>query len=116
LSVISASGCETIVMNQTALKNSDQNVSQQIQNIASYSRDAAGPSRLIRCFRMADALNTTTREIGPSVPDFGLRAIRRLFLQFFVMALFPYPGLPERNAHRSIGMRASFTQAFIKVT
>jgi hypothetical protein len=28
LSVISASGCETIVMNQTALKNSDQNVSQ----------------------------------------------------------------------------------------
>jgi hypothetical protein len=26
LSVISASGCETIVMNQTALKNSDQNV------------------------------------------------------------------------------------------
>jgi hypothetical protein len=33
LSVISASGCETIVMNQTALKNSDQNVSQQVQNI-----------------------------------------------------------------------------------
>src|SRR6202022_4424171 len=28
LSVISVSGCETIVMNQTALKNSDQNVSQ----------------------------------------------------------------------------------------
>jgi hypothetical protein len=27
-SVIRASGCETIVMNQTALKNSDQNVSQ----------------------------------------------------------------------------------------
>jgi len=34
LSVISASGCETIVMNQTALKNSDQNVSQYIQTIA----------------------------------------------------------------------------------
>ena len=28
LSVISVSGCETMVMNQTALKNSDQNVSQ----------------------------------------------------------------------------------------
>jgi hypothetical protein len=28
LSVISVSGCETIVMNQTVLKNSNQNVSQ----------------------------------------------------------------------------------------
>ena len=28
VSVISVSGCETMVMNQTALKNSDQNVSQ----------------------------------------------------------------------------------------
>jgi len=27
MSVIAASGCETIAMNQTALKNSDQNVS-----------------------------------------------------------------------------------------
>jgi hypothetical protein len=42
LSVISASGCETIVMNQMALKNSDQNVSKQIQNIWSYSRNADG--------------------------------------------------------------------------
>jgi hypothetical protein len=71
--------------------------------------------RLIRCFRIADALNATMREIGRSVPDFGLRAIRRLVLRFFVMALFPYPDYPE-NAQRSIGTRASFTQAFIKVT
>jgi hypothetical protein len=34
LSVISVSGCETIVMNQTVLKTSNQNVFQQTQNIA----------------------------------------------------------------------------------
>jgi hypothetical protein len=76
LSVISASGCEAIVMNQTAPKNSDQNVSQQIQNIAAtHATPPPGLWRLIRCFRIADGLNTTTREIGTSVPVFGLRAI-----------------------------------------
>jgi hypothetical protein len=33
-SVISVSGCETMVMNQTVLKTSNQNVFQQTQNIA----------------------------------------------------------------------------------
>src|ERR1044071_1515117 len=38
---------------------------------------------LIRCFRMADGLNTITRrgEIGTSVPVFGLRPIRWPFLR-----------------------------------
>src|SRR5438105_11676626 len=38
---------------------------------------------LIRCFRMADALNTITRrgEIGTSVPVLGLRPIRWPFLR-----------------------------------
>src|ERR1700722_14638657 len=38
---------------------------------------------LIRCFRMAEGLNTITRrgEIGTSVPVFGLRPIRWPFLR-----------------------------------
>ena len=38
---------------------------------------------LIRCFRIADGLNTITRrgEIGTSVPVFGLRPIRWPFLR-----------------------------------
>ena len=74
--VISASGCETIVMNQTALKNSDQNVSQQIQNIRRYSGDADAVVALIRCFKTADGSNTTTRVIGTSAPAVGLGVIR----------------------------------------
>jgi hypothetical protein len=74
--VISASGCETIVMNQRALKNSDQNVSQQIQNIRRYSGDADAVVALIRCFRTADGSNTTTRVIGTSAPAVGLGVMR----------------------------------------
>src|SRR5712664_1543951 len=41
------------------------------------------PLPLIRCFRMAEGLNTITRrgEIGTSVPVFGLRPIRWPFLR-----------------------------------
>src|SRR5258708_7981503 len=43
----------------------------------------AGLWPLIRCFRMADGLNTITRrgDIGTSVPVFGLRPIRWPFLR-----------------------------------
>jgi hypothetical protein len=46
---------------------------------------------LIRCFRIADGVNTITRrgEFGTSEPVFGLRPIRRPFLSFLVMAFFP---------------------------
>src|SRR5260370_16536070 len=41
------------------------------------------PLPLIRCFNMAEGLNTITRrgEIGTSVPVFGLRPIRFPFLR-----------------------------------
>jgi hypothetical protein len=46
---------------------------------------------LIRCFRIADGVNTITRreEFATSEPVFGLRPIRRPFLSFLVIALFP---------------------------
>src|ERR1700676_328824 len=46
---------------------------------------------LIRCFRIADGVNTITRreEFATSAPVFGLRPIRRPFLSFLVIALFP---------------------------
>jgi hypothetical protein len=57
----------------------------------SYSRNVNGAGSLIRCFRTADGLNTTTRsgEIGILVPVFGVRRTRGPFLGFLVMAVFP---------------------------
>jgi len=74
LSVISVSGCETMVMNQTALSNSAQNVSQQSQNIAAAHATSLCLGRLLRSFRTDDGLNTMARrgEVRTSVPVFGL--------------------------------------------
>ena len=49
-----------------------------------------GPWPLIRCFRLADGLNTTIRggETGTLVV-FGLRPVRWPFLRFFFRVLFP---------------------------
>jgi hypothetical protein len=58
---------------------------------------------LIRCFRMADGLNTITRrgEIASSAAVFGVRPIRRPFLRFLVMALFPCRvRIPDRREMR----------------
>src|SRR5579863_538383 len=42
----------------------------------------------MRCFRLADALNTTIRQAGTSVPVFGVRGLRRrpfLRSSFFIV-------------------------------
>ena len=56
---------------------------QKVILLESAGKDAAAdqvaaPFLLMRCFRIADGLNTITRrgEIGTSVPVFGLRPIR----------------------------------------
>jgi hypothetical protein len=61
------------------------------QHIAATHATRRGLWPLIRCFRIADGLNTITRRggIGTLVLVFELRPIRRPFLRFLVMALFP---------------------------
>src|SRR5712671_1375530 len=103
-------------MNQTALKNSDQNVSQQIQNIAATHATPPGLWPLTRCFRMADGLNTITRrgEIASSVPGLRGTADTLTSLEIFRHGFIFH--WSQRDAHRGIGMRAWFGRLFINAT
>jgi hypothetical protein len=99
LSVISASGCETIVMNQTALKNSDQNVSQY----RSCSRDATGAvaiDPLLQNGRRLEHDHATrrNRQLGAGVRD---TTDMLTFLEIFSSWLSPCRvRIPDRREMR----------------
>src|SRR5713101_9366501 len=73
----------------------------------SYSRNATGAvaiDPLLQNGRRLEYDHATrrNRQLGAGL---RVRPIRRPFLRFFVMALFPWS---QRDAHRGIGMRAWF--------